>query len=103
MRFEVTTLPVADADRAKAFYQRLGWRVDTDIELGKGPMPGPDPEGRSYSSLASFSDPDAVAPAGGHRADPESGLIMDVASRAQLLLETSLRHGAFEEVAPPHD
>jgi hypothetical protein len=32
-----------------------------------------------------------------------SGLIMDVASRAQLLLETSLRHGAFEEVAPPHD
>jgi hypothetical protein len=28
---------------------------------------------------------------------------MDVASRAQLLLETSLRHGAFEEVAPPHD
>jgi hypothetical protein len=28
---------------------------------------------------------------------------MDVASRAQLLFETSLRHGAFEEVAPPHD
>jgi hypothetical protein len=28
---------------------------------------------------------------------------MDVASHAQLLLETSLRHGAFEEVAPPHD
>ena len=34
---------------------------------------------------------------------PEGRLIMDVASRAQLLLETSLRHGAFEEVAPPHD
>ena len=28
---------------------------------------------------------------------------MDVASRVQLLLETSLRHGAFEEIAPPHD
>jgi hypothetical protein len=28
---------------------------------------------------------------------------MDVASRAQLLLETSLRHGTFEDVAPPHD
>jgi hypothetical protein len=28
---------------------------------------------------------------------------MDVASHAQLLLETSLRHGAFEEVAAPHD
>ena len=25
MKFEVTTLPVADVDRAKAFYARLGW------------------------------------------------------------------------------
>jgi catechol 2,3-dioxygenase-like lactoylglutathione lyase family enzyme len=30
-RFEVTTLPVADVDRAKAFYQRLGWRLDIDF------------------------------------------------------------------------
>jgi catechol 2,3-dioxygenase-like lactoylglutathione lyase family enzyme len=29
MRFEVTTLPVADVDRAQEFYQRLGWRLDT--------------------------------------------------------------------------
>ena len=36
MRFEVTTLPVADVDRAKAFYQRLGWRFDIDFE----PAPG---------------------------------------------------------------
>jgi hypothetical protein len=28
---------------------------------------------------------------------------MDVADRAQLLLETSVRHGQFEAVAPPHD
>ena len=28
---------------------------------------------------------------------------MDVADRAQLLLETAMRHGAFEAVAPPHD
>ena len=28
---------------------------------------------------------------------------MDVASLADLLHETSERHGAFEEVAPPHD
>ena len=27
----VTTLPVADVDRAKAFYQRLGWRLDIDF------------------------------------------------------------------------
>jgi catechol 2,3-dioxygenase-like lactoylglutathione lyase family enzyme len=35
-RFEVTTLPVADVDRAKAFYERLGWRLDIDFE----PSPG---------------------------------------------------------------
>lgn len=28
---------------------------------------------------------------------------MDVAELAQLLHETSERHGSFEEVAPPHD
>jgi catechol 2,3-dioxygenase-like lactoylglutathione lyase family enzyme len=31
MRFEATTLPVADVDRARAFYQRLGWRLDIDF------------------------------------------------------------------------
>jgi catechol 2,3-dioxygenase-like lactoylglutathione lyase family enzyme len=32
LRFEVTVLPVADVDRAKAFYQRLGWRLDIDFK-----------------------------------------------------------------------
>jgi catechol 2,3-dioxygenase-like lactoylglutathione lyase family enzyme len=121
MRFEVTTLPVADVDRAKAFYQRLGWRFDIDFkptpdtrgvqftppgspasiqfgegtttnteplqrmylvvddivaarddlvgrgvdvsvifhrELGKGVAAGVDPERGSYSSFATFEDPD---------------------------------------------
>jgi catechol 2,3-dioxygenase-like lactoylglutathione lyase family enzyme len=121
MRFEVTALPVADVDRAKAFYQRLGWRLDIDfkptkdtrgvqftppgspasIHFGKGlstmteplqglllvvddidvarddlirrgvevsevfhldpekgPVPGPDPDRRSYFNRASFTDPD---------------------------------------------
>jgi catechol 2,3-dioxygenase-like lactoylglutathione lyase family enzyme len=31
MRFEVTTLPVSDIDRAKDFYQRIGWRLDIDF------------------------------------------------------------------------
>ena len=122
MRFEVTTLPVADVDRAKDFYQRLGWRLDIDFkpspdtrgvqftppgspasiqfgegtttmspgslqgmilvvddivtarddlvrrgvdvgeiwhtEPGQGPLPGIDPQRRSYFSRASFADPD---------------------------------------------
>jgi catechol 2,3-dioxygenase-like lactoylglutathione lyase family enzyme len=31
MALEVVTLPVSDVDRAKAFYQRLGWRFDIDL------------------------------------------------------------------------
>ena len=34
MRLEVVTLPVADVDRAKRFYQSLGWRLDADIVRG---------------------------------------------------------------------
>ena len=33
MRFEVAVLPVADVDRAKAFYQQLGWRLDADFPI----------------------------------------------------------------------
>jgi catechol 2,3-dioxygenase-like lactoylglutathione lyase family enzyme len=120
MKLEVVTLPVADADRAKSFYQSLGWRLDADIAVGdnfrviqftpphsacsiafgkgvttgepgsvqrlilavsdidaardalasrgievselfhlaNGRVPGPDPQGRSYQTYASFSDPD---------------------------------------------
>ena len=39
MKLEVTTLPVADVDRAKAFYERLGWRLDIDFK------PSPDTRG----------------------------------------------------------
>jgi catechol 2,3-dioxygenase-like lactoylglutathione lyase family enzyme len=33
MKFEVTPIPVADVDRAKAFYQRLGWQLDIDHQF----------------------------------------------------------------------
>src|SRR6266700_7111306 len=115
MKLEVVTLPISDVDRAKRFYQSLGWRLDADIAVGDafrvvqltpthsacsiafgqgvttgepgsvqrlilavhdidaaradfvsrgaevsglfhlagGPVPGPDPEGRSYQTYAS--------------------------------------------------
>jgi catechol 2,3-dioxygenase-like lactoylglutathione lyase family enzyme len=34
MKLEVVTLPVSDVDRAKSFYQSLGWRLDADFNLG---------------------------------------------------------------------
>jgi catechol 2,3-dioxygenase-like lactoylglutathione lyase family enzyme len=123
MKMEVVTVAVSDVDRAKRFYQSLGWRLDADIVRGDnfrvvqltpfhsacsvafgrgvttadpgsaqrlllavsdidaaredlvrrgvevsgvfhldgGPVPGPDPEGRSYQTYASFSDPDGNA------------------------------------------
>lgn len=128
-KLEVVVLGVTDVDRAKSFYQGLGFRLDADFATGPdfrvvqltppgslasiifgtgitaavpgssqdlmlvvedveaartelisrgadvseifhdqggifhhagtaGRVPGPDPEGRSYSSWASFSDPD---------------------------------------------
>jgi catechol 2,3-dioxygenase-like lactoylglutathione lyase family enzyme len=167
-KLEVVTVPVADVDRAKAFYLRLGWRLDIDFEpgpgrrgvqftppgsptsiqfgkgtstmtephqglilvvddieaaredligrgvdvseiwhldLGKGPQPGPDPEGKSYANRATFADPD------GNRWDLQQitdrlpGRVerTDPAPLAKLLAETALHHGAFEAIAAPHD
>jgi catechol 2,3-dioxygenase-like lactoylglutathione lyase family enzyme len=35
-RFEVVTVPVSDVDRARDFYQRLGWRLDADLQFEDG-------------------------------------------------------------------
>ena len=34
LKLEVVVLPVADVDRAKAFYLQLGWRLDADATAG---------------------------------------------------------------------
>jgi catechol 2,3-dioxygenase-like lactoylglutathione lyase family enzyme len=34
MKLEVVVLAVSDVDRAKAFYQNLGWRLDIDVAAG---------------------------------------------------------------------
>ena len=36
IKLEVVTVPVSDVDRAKAFYESLGWRLDIDIEPREG-------------------------------------------------------------------
>jgi catechol 2,3-dioxygenase-like lactoylglutathione lyase family enzyme len=171
LRFEVTLLAVTDVDRAKAFYERLGWRLDADFPLGEhdriiqftppgapasiqfgsgltdmapgsaeglylivedieaarndliargaevseiwhgrglgkeGMEPGPDPERASYASFASFADPDGnryLMQEIKTRLPGRVGL-GDSAALAELLHETSIRHGAFEAAAPAHD
>lgn len=34
IKLEVVVIGVSDVDRAKAFYEKLGWRLDADIEKG---------------------------------------------------------------------
>lgn len=70
----------------------------------QGRTPGPDPEGRSYFSFASFSDPDG----NGWLLQqvktrlPGRGLSLDVATLTALLRETETRHGDYEPAAPKH-
>src|SRR5436305_3173495 len=34
LKLEVIVIPVSDVDRAKQFYERLGWRLDADFASG---------------------------------------------------------------------
>jgi catechol 2,3-dioxygenase-like lactoylglutathione lyase family enzyme len=36
MRLEVVVVPVSDVDRARRFYEMLGWRLDADYSAGDG-------------------------------------------------------------------
>jgi catechol 2,3-dioxygenase-like lactoylglutathione lyase family enzyme len=36
MKLEVVVIPVSDADRAKEFYGKLGWRLDADFPFDNG-------------------------------------------------------------------
>ncbi len=87
------------ADVSEVFHG-LAYRAD-----GQGREPGPDPERKSYSSFASFKDPDGnewllqeVTTRLPGRVDEP-----DVPMLAGLLLETAVHHGAFEKIAPAHD
>jgi catechol 2,3-dioxygenase-like lactoylglutathione lyase family enzyme len=174
LKLEVVVLPVADVDRAKRFYEGLGWRVDADFASGddwrlvqitppgspssvmfgkgfttaapgsvqgtfltvdnletaraalvergvhvseifhfegdrlvvgtKGRTPGRDPQGRSYLSFASFSDPDGnswlLQEITGRL--PGRGLSIDVTTMTALLRETEEHHGEYEPVGPKH-
>jgi catechol 2,3-dioxygenase-like lactoylglutathione lyase family enzyme len=69
-----------------------------------GRAPGPDPQGRSYFSYASFNDPDG----NGWLIQeiktrlPGRGFSSDVASMTALLREAENHHGQYEPTAPKH-
>jgi catechol 2,3-dioxygenase-like lactoylglutathione lyase family enzyme len=170
LKLEVVVIPVTDVDRAKRFYESLGWRLDADFAAGSdwrvvqmtppgspcsihfgrgittavpgsvqnlylvvsdieaaraelavrgaavsetfhyagfgGPrVPGPDPEGRSYGTHASFNDPDGngwLLQEIKTRLPGRGVSNLDVPTLTQLLREAEDRHGEYEPTSPKH-
>jgi catechol 2,3-dioxygenase-like lactoylglutathione lyase family enzyme len=71
----------------------------------EGHVPGRDPEGGSYRSFASFSDPDGNSYLLQEVTERLPGRVeqMDVASLAALLLDTAQHHDPYEKSSQPHD
>ena len=69
-----------------------------------GRVPGPDPQGRSYQSWASFSDPDGNSWMLQEITTrlPGRGFGVDVATLTDLLREAEEHHGKYEATAPKH-
>jgi catechol 2,3-dioxygenase-like lactoylglutathione lyase family enzyme len=115
LKLEVVILPVSDVDRTKRFYEGLGWRIDADFANGDwramqmtppgSPCaPGRDPQGRSYSSWASFSDPDGNTWMLQEITTrlPGRGYGVDIPTLTSLLKEAEQNHGNYEATAPKH-
>jgi catechol 2,3-dioxygenase-like lactoylglutathione lyase family enzyme len=105
-------LVVADVEAART--ELVGHGVDVSevfhFDRGlnvigtKGRLPGADPQGRSYSSFASFRDPDGnswLLQEVKTRL-PGRGLSLEVETLTELLRETEAHHGEYEASAPKH-
>jgi catechol 2,3-dioxygenase-like lactoylglutathione lyase family enzyme len=105
-------LVVNDLEAARAELNGRGADVSEVFHLDgglsfsgtQGRVPGPDAQGRSYSSYATFGDPDG----NGWLLQeiktrlPGRGLGGDVATLTELLREAEEHHGAYEPTAPKH-
>jgi hypothetical protein len=90
-----------------------GAAVSEPFHMGpKGPEPGPDPEGRSYFTRATFSDPDGNGwvlqeiktrlPGRTWPGVNGQGLTTNLGKLIEFLKEAEARHGAYEKTAPKH-
>lgn len=101
-------LVVSDMEAARAELSGRGASVTGPFHLtgfGGTPVPGPDPNGGSYTTLATFSDPDGNSYLLQEIKTrlPGRGLSSpDVPSLIALLKEAELHHGSYEPTAPKH-
>lgn len=175
MKLEVVVVPVSDVDRAKRFYESLGWRLDGDFVVGdefrgvqftppgsqcsihigtgitaaspgsapglylvvpdieaaraelaargvevsevfhragpgKPPRPGRDPQGHSYASFVTFSDPDGnswlvqeVTARLPGRIDGDATTFASSTDLATALERAATAHGEHEKRTGQHD
>jgi catechol 2,3-dioxygenase-like lactoylglutathione lyase family enzyme len=102
-----TWLIVSDVEAARSELLGHGVQVSNVFHFApgqKGPVAGRDPEGRSYASFASFSDPDGNSWLLQEIKTrlPGRGLSSDVATLTELLREAEMRHGSYEPQGPKH-
>ena len=101
-----TYLVVDDIDSAREELIRRGASVSEVFHFDGNfrPSAGKDPQGLSYRSFATFSDPDGNSWLLQEIKTrlPGRGFSSDVASLTELLRETEKRHGEYEPTAPKH-
>ncbi len=98
MNLEVVTLPVSDVDRAKRFYEGLGWRFDIDLVVSD--------EIRTVQFTPPHSQCSIQFGKGGTTAEPGSaqGLILvveDIDAARDNLISRGVDVSEVEEARPP--
>ena len=99
MNLEVVTLPVADVDRSKAFYQSLGWRLDIDLVISD--------EVRNVQFTPPHSGCSIQFGKGGRTtAEPGSAqamilVVKDIDAARDDLINRGVQVGEVEEMKPP--
>jgi predicted enzyme related to lactoylglutathione lyase len=98
MGLEVVTLPVADVDRAKSFYQSIGWRFDIDLVVSD--------EIRTVQFTPPHSQCSIQFGKGGTAAEPGSaaGLILavtDIDAARDDLVSRGVAVSEVQEARPP--
>jgi catechol 2,3-dioxygenase-like lactoylglutathione lyase family enzyme len=106
-------LVVSDIDAARAELVEHGAEVSEVFHRaapGKPPLSGPDPQRRSYSSYATFSDPDGnswllqeVTARLPGRVDANITTFTSSSEVARALLRAALAHGEHEKLIGKHD
>jgi catechol 2,3-dioxygenase-like lactoylglutathione lyase family enzyme len=101
-------LVVSDIEAARAELIGRGANVSEPFHFGSiggPPIPGRDPEGRSYVTHATFSDPDGNSWLLQEIKTrfPGRGLSnLDVATLTEFFKEAETRHGQYEPTSPKH-